>query len=123
VRRAIRGTTPPTVASAPGGEAEKLLQRFAQLNAANKARLLDMAGHMIEHERDATLPPREREAKKLIDRIERCLELIATEGGGVIERRVWRGLVDGDKARLAALGIHYFGAGDSRPKLVRRKAA
>lgn len=111
MRAAEPRLSPPTVAALPGFEARKLLQRFAQLDAGNQVRLLDMAAGMIEHQHDAKLPPRERQAKQLIDRIERCLELLATEGGDCrIKTAIWRGMVDDDKAELAALGVGYFGA-------------
>lgn len=106
-----RRVPPATVASAPGAEAEKLLQRFGQLESSNRSRLLSLALDMIEKQRDARLPPRDRKAKQLIERIERCLELIAAaDNPQALGPRIWRDMVATDRAELTALGIGYFGA-------------
>lgn len=102
--------SPATVAPLPGAEAAKLMQRFAILNPENQGRILDMALGLIERQEDEKLPPREREIKRLIDSIERHLELIETRGNDCeIAMRVWRGVMADDQRRLAAMGVNYFG--------------
>ena len=105
--------TPATVAPIPGFDAEKLMQRFAELDARNRSRLLEMALGMIEDQQDEKLPPREREVKGLIDTIERLIELLHGRGHeDTIQTRIWRAMLDNDRAELAAMGVEYFGPAD-----------
>ncbi|RYF23325.1 MAG: hypothetical protein EOO77_02305 [Oxalobacteraceae bacterium] len=101
-----------TVKSIFGKEAEKLAQRFGQLNAMNRERLLQMALDMISSQRDALLPARDRKIKKLIDRLTGCLDLLSNEpNASAIKRDIWREIAREDRASLAALGVKYFGSG------------
>lgn len=102
--------TPASVAALPGFEADKLMQRFAELDARNRCRLLEFALGMIERQRDDTLPPHERKAKRLIDSIERLIELLHGRGHeDTIQTRIWRAMLEEDRKELAAMGVEYFG--------------
>lgn len=103
--------TPATVAPVAGYEADKLLQRFAVLDAQNRLRLLESALSMIEHQHNAKLPAREREARQTIQTVERTVELLHTHGHeDGIQTAMWQEMLSDGRRRLAAFGIDYYGS-------------
>lgn len=100
------------VAPAPGFEAERLMQRFAALDARNQAQLLATALGLIERQEDEQLSPHEREVKRAIWTVERTLELLQSRGHeDSLQTRLWRGVLSEEQRRLAAWGVDYYGRG------------
>lgn len=107
-----RRMSPATVAPTPGREREKLLQRFAELDAASRDRLLGHALGLIRQQELAKLTPHEREVERLIWSVDRALEIQNDPAErNAIRTRVNDALLQDYIARLAALGVDYFGTG------------
>lgn len=114
--RSTSMVTPATVAPVPGYEADKLLQRFAVLDPHNRSRLLESALSMIEHQHNARLPAREREARRVIQTVERTVELLHMHGHeDRIQTAMWREMLSDGRRRLAAFGIDYYGPAGADP--------
>lgn len=102
--------SPVSIAPMPGAEREKLLQRFAELNARNQSRVLEMALTLIHQQQDEQLPQRERAIKRHAAMVDRLLELIEARGHeDPIYTRVWRSMLADHQRCLVELGVDYFG--------------
>lgn len=102
--------SPVSIAPVPGAEREKLLQRFAELNARNQSRVLEMALTLIHQQQDEQLPQRERAIKRHAAMVDRLLELIEARGHeDAIYTRVWRSMLADHQRDLVELGVDYFG--------------
>lgn len=114
--RSASMATPATVAPVPGYEADRLLQRFAMLDPDNRSRLLESALAMIEHQHNARLPAREREARRVIQTVERTVELLHLHGHeDRIQTAMWQEMLSDGRRRLAAFGIDYYGSAGGGP--------
>ncbi len=105
--------SPVSVAAAPGAEREKLLQRFAELDARNQSRVLEMTLTLIHQQQDEQLPQRDRSIKHHTATVDRLLELIETQGHkDVIQTRMWWSMLADHQQRLIELDVDYFGIPD-----------